>query len=184
MDLDKIREAVTMILEAVGDDPNREGLVETPNRVAKMYQEVFGGIGHDAREHLAKTFTLVNSEMVVEKDIPFYSMCEHHLLPFYGKVHLAYLPNGKVAGLSKLVRTVDLYSRRPQLQEQLTQQIAEALFELLDSRGSLVVIEAEHMCMNMRGIKRPGSKTITSYALGEFKDNKELKEEAYKLMGL
>lgn len=184
MDKEKIVEAVKMILEAVGEDPNREGLLETPNRVARMYEEIFYGIGKDAKEHLSKTFNVVNNEMVVEKDIPFYSMCEHHLLPFYGKVHLAYLPNGRVAGLSKLVRAVDLYSRRPQIQEQLTQQIANALHEELESRGSIVVIEAEHLCMNMRGIKRPGTKTVTCYETGEFKDNKELKEEALRFMGL
>lgn len=153
MDKEKIEKAVKMILEAVGEDPNREGLLETPQRIARMYEEIFYGIGRDASEHLSKTFTIENSDIVVEKDIPFYSMCEHHLLPFYGKVHLAYLPVNKVAGLSKLVRTVDLYSRKPQLQERLTEEIANALKDFLDCEGSLVVVEAEHLCMNMRGIK-------------------------------
>lgn len=184
MDKAKIKEAVTMILEAIGDDPNREGLLETPDRVARMYEEIFYGIGKEADEHLSKTFTIVNEEMVIEKDIPFYSMCEHHLLPFYGKVHLAYIPNGKVAGLSKLVRTVDLYSRRPQLQEQMTQQIADALYEYLESEGALVIVEGEHLCMNMRGIKRPGAKTVTSYSVGKLKEDAELRKEAMRLMGL
>lgn len=184
MDKEKIKEAVRMILEAVGDDPNREGLIETPDRVARMYEEIFDGMDKEADGHLSKTFTIDNEDMVVEKDIPFYSMCEHHLLPFYGKVHLAYMPNGKVAGLSKLVRTVDLYSRRPQLQEQMTQQIADALTKYLGSKGAFVVAEGEHLCMNMRGIKRPGAKTVTMHATGVFEDDKDLRDTALRLMGL
>lgn len=173
MDKEKIEKAVKMILEAVGEDPNREGLLETPQRIARMYEEIFYGIGRDASEHLSKTFTIENSDIVVEKDIPFYSMCEHHLLPFYGKVHLAYLPVNKVAGLSKLVRTVDLYSRKPQLQERLTEEIANALKDFLDCEGSLVVVEAEHLCMNMRGIKRPGAKTVTMHMTGKFLEDEK-----------
>ncbi|MDY2987339.1 MAG: GTP cyclohydrolase I FolE [Peptoniphilus sp.] len=184
MDKNKIEKAVTMILEAIGEDPTREGLVETPQRVARMYEEIFGGINQTAEKHLSKTFELVDKNMVVEKDIPFYSMCEHHLLPFWGKAHIAYIPNGRVAGLSKLARTVELYAKKPQLQERLTMEIADALMEFLSSEGALVVIEAEHMCMNMRGVKKPGTSTMTSVARGKFETDLNLKNEAYKLMGL
>lgn len=183
MDKEKIEKAVKMILEAVGEDPNREGLLETPQRIARMYEEIFYGIGRDASEHLSKTFTIENSDIVVEKDIPFYSMCEHHLLPFYGKVHLAYLPVNKVAGLSKLVRTVDLYSRKPQLQERLTEEIANALKDFLDCEGSLVVVEAEHLCMNMRGIKRPGAKTVTMHMTGKFLEDEKNQTRRIKTYG-
>lgn len=184
MDKNKIEKAVTMILEAIGEDPTREGLVETPQRVARMYEEIFGGINQTAEKHLSKTFELVDKNMVIEKDIPFYSMCEHHLLPFWGKAHIAYIPNGRVAGLSKLARTVELYAKKPQLQERLTMEIADALMEFLSSEGALVVIEAEHMCMNMRGVKKPGTSTMTSVARGKFETDLNLKNEAYKLMGL
>ncbi len=184
MDQERIQESFREILVAMGEDPDREGLLETPARVARSYAEIFAGLGKTAEEHLSKTFNVVNDDMVVEKNIPFYSMCEHHFLPFYGKIHLAYLPDGKVAGLSKLVRTCEVYARRPQLQEQLTQQIADALYEYLDCRGSLVIVEAEHLCMNMRGIKKPGASTVTSYATGEFLEDKELRDEAMRLMGL
>lgn len=184
MDKNKIEKAVTMILEAIGEDPTREGLVETPQRVARMYEEIFSGLNQTAEKHLSKTFELVENNMVIEKDIPFYSMCEHHLLPFWGKAHIAYIPNGRVAGLSKLARTVELYAKKPQLQERLTMEIADALMEFLSSEGSLVVVEAEHMCMNMRGVKKPGTSTMTSVARGKFETDLNLKNEAYRLMGL
>ncbi|MBL7574874.1 GTP cyclohydrolase I [Peptoniphilus asaccharolyticus DSM 20463] len=184
MDKNKIEKAVTMILEAIGEDPTREGLVETPQRVARMYEEIFSGLNQTAEKHLSKTFELVENNMVIEKDIPFYSMCEHHLLPFWGKAHIAYIPNGRVAGLSKLARTVELYAKKPQLQERLTMEIADALMEFLSSEGALVVVEAEHMCMNMRGVKKPGTSTMTSVARGKFETDLNLKNEAYRLMGL
>lgn len=184
MDTNKIQQAVSMIIEAIGEDPTREGLVETPQRVARMYEEIFSGLGQTAKEHLSKTFELVDGSMVIEKDISFYSMCEHHLLPFWGKVHIAYMPNGRVAGLSKLARTVDIYAKKPQLQERLNMEIADAIMQYLDAQGALVVVEAEHMCMNMRGVKRPGTVTSTSISRGVFKTDISLRDEAYRLMGL
>lgn len=184
MDKKKIEEAVKMIIEAVGEDPTREGLLETPQRIARMYEEIFSGLGQTAETHLSKTFELVDSSLVVEKDISFYSMCEHHFLPFWGKVHIAYIPNGRVAGLSKLARTVDVYAKKPQLQERLNLEIAEALMKYLGAKGALVVVEGEHMCMNMRGVKRPGTVTVTSVAKGVFETDLELKKEAFRLMGL
>lgn len=175
IDKEKIETAVRMLLEGIGEDINREGLRETPQRVARMYEEIYGGLESDAGEHLQKTFESTTSDMVVEKDITFYSMCEHHLLPFYGVVHIAYIPNGRVAGLSKLARTVEVYARRPQIQERMTGQIAQAIMEHLQAKGAMVVIEAEHMCMSMRGIKKPGSKTVTFSALGEFQEKEELR---------
>ena len=150
MDTKKIEAAVAQIIEAVGEDGSREGLQETPQRIAKMYQEIFAGLGETAEEHLAKSFEIIDNNMVVEKDIFFHSMCEHHFLPFYGKVHIAYVPNGRVAGLSKLARTVEVYAKKPQIQERLTVEIAEALMDYLGAQGALVWVEAEHMCMNMR----------------------------------
>lgn len=184
IDQKKIQEAIVMILEAVGEDPTREGLIETPERIGRMYAEIFAGIGRTAEVHLAKTFAVKSDDIVIERDIPFYSMCEHHLLPFYGKVHIAYIPNGRVAGLSKLVRTVDIYSRKPQLQESLTTEIGEAIMEYLHARGVMVIIEAEHLCMNMRGVKRPGTKTVTAMQGGIFVHNKELKDEVHKLLSI
>lgn len=184
IDKKKIEEAVNMILEAIGEDTSREGLLETPQRVARMYEEVFAGLGENAKTHLSKSFEIVDDNMVVEKDITFHSMCEHHLLPFWGKVHIAYIPNGRVAGLSKLARTVDVYSKKPQLQERLNLEVAEAIMEYLGAKGVLVVVEAEHMCMNMRGIKKPGTSTVTSVARGVLEEDKELKNEAYRMMGL
>ena len=183
MDEKKIQEGVRLILEGIGEDCTREGLLETPDRIARMYQEIFGGMGKDAKEHLSKTFHVKNNEMVVEKDIVFYSTCEHHLLPFYGKAHVAYIPDGKVVGLSKLARTVEVYAKRPQMQEQLTAQIADALMEHLKPQGAMVMIEAEHMCMNMRGVRKPGTATVTTAARGLLATDKDLKNEAYKLMG-
>ena len=174
VDKAKVEQAVRLVLEGIGEDVNREGLLETPARVARMYEEIFGGFDEDAATHLAKTFHAENNEMVLEKDITFYSMCEHHLMPFYGKAHVAYVPDGKVVGLSKLARTVEVFAKRPQIQEQLTAQIADALMKDLGAKGAMVVIEAEHMCMTMRGVKKPGSKTVTLATRGEFENNDRL----------
>ena len=173
MDQEKIRQAVRLYLEGIGEDPDREGLVDTPDRVARMCEEIFGGLGKTPEEHLQKQFSTGSSDMVVVKDITFYSTCEPHLLPFYGKVHIGYIPDGKVVGLSKLARTVEVYARRPQIQEQLTGQIADALMTYLAPKGAMVMIEAEHTCMTMRGIKKPGSKTVTIATRGNFVDNYE-----------
>lgn len=184
MDTKKIEQAVSMLLEAIGEDPRREGLLETPQRVARMYKEICGGLGKTAEEHLQKTFEMVDGGMVIEKNIPFYSMCEHHLLPFWGKAHIAYVPKDRVAGLSKLARTVDVYAKKPQLQERLTLEVAEAVMEYLGAQGVLVVVEAEHMCMNMRGVQRPGTVTTTSIAKGSLSSDLKLRDEAYRLMNL
>ena len=174
MDTKKIEEAVKMIIEAVGEDENREGLQETPTRIAKMYQEIFAGLGQTAEEHLSKSFEIIDNNMVVEKDIFFHSMCEHHFLPFYGKVHIGYVPDGKVVGLSKLARTVEVFARRPQIQEQMTEQIANAIMTYLQPKGVMVYVEAEHMCMTMRGVKKPGSKTTTYVAKGVMEHDQSL----------
>ena len=176
-DKKKIEQAITLLLEGIGEDVTREGLVDTPNRVARMYEELLSGMNQDPGEHLARTFSCDNSDVVIEKDITFYSTCEHHLMPFYGKAHIAYIPNGKVVGISKLARTVEVYARRLQIQEQMTNQIADALMEYLDAKGVLVLVEAEHMCMSARGIKKPGSKTVTTVTRGEFKENMELQKQ-------
>lgn len=181
MDKEKIKEGVKLILEGVGEDCTREGLIETPDRIARMYEELFAGLNANATQHLAKTFQVDNNEMVIEKDITFYSMCEHHLLPFYGKAHVAYVPDGKVVGISKLARTVEVFARRPQIQERMTGQIADALMECLNPKGAIVLIEAEHMCMTMRGIKKPGSKTVTYAARGVFEENKQLCDRFFQL---
>lgn len=172
----KIEQAVRLLLEGIGEDITREGLIDTPDRIARMCEEIYGGLGHEADQHLLKQFPVENNEIVLEKDITFYSMCEHHLMPFYGKAHLAYIPNGKVTGLSKLARIVEVYSRRPQIQERLTVQIADALERTLDPKGIMVMLEAEHTCMTMRGIKKPGSKTITTVTRGAFTEDKELQK--------
>ena len=156
--------------------------METPARVARMYGEILGGFDENAAVHLAKTFHAENNEMVLEKDITFYSMCEHHLMPFYGKAHVAYVPAGKVVGLSKLARTVEVFAKRPQIQEQLTAQIADALMQDLGAKGAMVLIEAEHMCMTMRGVKKPGSKTVTYVARGEFEYNNQLMKNFFELV--
>lgn len=182
MDREKIEQGVRLILEGIGENPEREGLLETPDRIARMYEEIFSGLGCDAREPLAKTFTAQNNEMVIEKDIVFYSTCEHHFMPFYGKAHVAYIPNGKVVGLSKLARTVEVYAKRPQLQEQLTAQIADALMEFLQPQGAMVMIEAEHTCMTMRGVKKPGSKTVTFVCRGTFEENEKLQNQFFTLI--
>lgn len=168
MDSNKIKEGVKLILEGIGEDVNREGLVETPDRIARMCEEIFAGLGSDASEHYNKKFTAINNNMVIEKDIHFYSVCEHHLLPFYGCAHIAYIPDGSVAGLSKLARTVETFARRPQIQENMTAQIADAIVSNLNPKGVMVMIEAEHMCMTMRGVQKPGTKTVTTVTRGAF----------------
>ena len=174
MDYEKIKAGVQLLLEGIGEDVNREGLLETPDRIARMCREIYGGLYEDAAEHLKKQFSVERNDIVIEKDITFYSVCEHHLLPFYGKAHIGYLPNGRVVGLSKLARTVDVFARRPQIQEKMTAQIAQALEENLQPQGVIVMLEAEHTCMTMRGIKKPGSKTVTMVTTGVFQDNYEL----------
>jgi len=182
-DRQKIEAAVRMILTAIGEDPAREGLRETPERVARMYEEIFSGLLLDPEVYLEKTFSADHEEMVIVKDIPLYSMCEHHLLPFYGSAHVAYIPRkGNVTGLSKLARLVEGYARRPQLQERLTSQIADSIVHKLNALGALVVIEAEHMCMTFRGVKKPGSKTVTSAVRGIFQKNEATRAEAFSLI--
>ena len=171
-----------LFLEGIGEDVCREGLNETPERIARMCGELYGGMEEDAAVHLSKTFSVDSSEMVIEKDITFYSTCEHHILPFYGKVHIAYIPDGKVVGLSKLARTVEVFARRLQIQEQLTGQIADALMESMQPKGALVMIEAEHMCMTMRGIKKPGSRTVTLAKRGVFETDSALEERFFRMM--
>lgn len=182
-DTEKIEQAVTMILEAIGEDPEREGLRDTPKRVARMYQEIFAGLHEDPSRHLKVQFAEDHEEMIIVKDIPVYSMCEHHLIPFYGKAHVAYIPRtGKVTGLSKIARVVEGFAKRPQLQERLTSQIADSVMDVLEARGVLVVIEAEHMCMTMRGVKKAGSKTLTSAVRGIFKTNQVTRSEGFSLI--
>ena len=182
MDREKIIEGAKLILEGIGEDINREGLLETPDRIARMYEEIFAGLGKDAKDILSKTFEVDNDDLVLEKDIIFFSMCEHHIVPFYGKAHIAYIPNGRVAGLSKLARTVELYSKKPQLQERLTSEIADAIMENLNAKGVMVVIEGEHMCMTMRGVKKPGAKTMTTTYRGVFKEDYNLRKEVMTLI--
>ena len=174
MDKEKIEQAVRLFLEGIGEDPNREGLLGTPDRVARMCSEIYGGLGQDAGQYLHTTFEAKNNELILEKDIDLYSVCEHHLLPFYGKAHIAYIPDGRVAGLSKLARTIEVFAKLPQIQEQLTAQTADALMEHLKPKGVMVVIEAEHMCMTMRGVRKPGTKTLTYVCRGVFENNDEL----------
>lgn len=182
VDQDKAREAVRMLLEAIGEDPAREGLVETPDRVARMYAELCGGMDQRASEHLSKTFSVSEDDLVIERDITFYSLCEHHMLPFYGKAAIGYIPNGRVAGLSKLARTVEVFARRLQLQEQLTAQVADALMAELDCKGAIVYMEAEHMCMTMRGVQKPGTKTATLARRGAFVENPELEARFFRML--
>lgn len=184
VDEEKIQKAVTMILEAIGENPEREGLCETPQRVARMYAELTSGYNDSAKTHLSKVFTAENAEVVLEKDITFHSLCEHHMLPFFGKVHIAYIPNGKVVGLSKLARVVETFARRLQIQEQMTNQIADAINDELSPKGIFVIIEAEHTCMTMRGIKKIGSKTVTVATRGEFKDNLQMQKNIQELIKL
>ncbi|QGQ46699.1 GTP cyclohydrolase I FolE [Metabacillus sediminilitoris] len=180
---EKIEQAVRLILEAIGEDPTREGLLDTPKRVAKMYGEVFSGLKEDPSEHFKTIFGEDHEELVLVKDIPFYSMCEHHLVPFYGKAHVAYIPKGgKVTGLSKLARAVEAVAKRPQLQERITSTIADSINDSLDPHGVMVVVEAEHMCMTMRGVKKPGSQTITSAVRGIFRKDNAARSEVLSLI--
>jgi len=173
VDKEKVKAAIRLYLEGIGEDPDREGLIETPDRVARMCGDMFGGSEEDPGDHLSRQFAAPKSELVIEKDIIFYSTCEHHLLPFFGKAHIMYIPDGKVAGLSKIPRTVEVYARRLQIQEQLTVQIADAIERSLTPKGVMVVIEAEHTCMTMRGVKKPGSRTVTMATRGLFVDDLE-----------
>ncbi|MCD5397630.1 GTP cyclohydrolase I FolE [candidate division NPL-UPA2 bacterium] len=183
MDKKKLEKAVKLILEAIGEDPQRAGLIKTPARVAAMYEDIFSGLGKNPEKVLQISVGEGHDEIVLVKDIPLYSICEHHLLPFSGKAHVAYIPQGKrVTGLSKLVRVIDTLSRRPQLQERLTTSIAETLMKGLRPRGVLVVIEAEHLCMSMRGVKKPGALTVTSAVRGVFKEDEKTRAEALTLI--
>ncbi|MBP5624357.1 MAG: GTP cyclohydrolase I FolE [Lachnospiraceae bacterium] len=181
-DDDLIKEGVKSLIEGMGENPEREGLVETPDRIARMYHEIFAGYEEDPGEILKKRFKVDNSEMVLERDIVFFSMCEHHMLPFFGHVHIAYIPNGEVVGLSKLARCVEVYARRLQLQERMTSQIADAINKYLSPKGVMVVVEAEHMCMTMRGVKKPGSTTTTIATRGEFAENKSLQWRFFDML--
>lgn len=181
MDQEKIMQGMKLILEGMGEDVNRPGLIETPQRIARMYEEIFAGMEQDASVPLSKTFPVENNEMVIEKDITFYSMCEHHFMPFYGKAHVAYIPDGKVVGLSKLARTVEIFAKRPQIQEQMTSQIVDAIMNELKPQGAMVMLEAEHMCMTMRGVKKPGSKTVTFAARGVFETDKTYQDRFFQL---
>lgn len=180
---EKIERAVALLLEGIGEDINREGLKETPERIARMYEEIFAGLNQSPEPYLSKTFSVEDSGMVLEKDIVFYSTCEHHLLPFYGKAHIAYLPNGRVVGLSKLARTVEVYARRPQIQEQMTIQIVEAVMEHLKPQGVMVMLEAEHTCMTMRGVEKPGSRTVTVASRGCFQTDPGWQELFFQMLG-
>ncbi len=182
VDIQAIEKAVKQILKAVGEDIGREGLRYTPRRVARMYAELFDGLFQDPAKHLAVHFSEQYDEMVVLRDIPFYSMCEHHLLPFMGKAHVAYLPKGKVVGISKLARVVEACARRPQVQERLTSQIADLLMDKLDARGAAVIIEANHTCMTIRGVQKTGSVMVTSAMRGLFKSNLATRTEAINLL--
>jgi GTP cyclohydrolase I len=183
MDLPKVENAVREILEAIGEDPDREGLQETPQRVARMYAEVFAGLHRDINKDIKVFHGEGNDEMILIGDIPFYSMCEHHLLPFHGKAHVVYIPrDGKIFGLSKVARIVDTLSRKPQLQERLTSEIADAIEKAVDARSVCVVLEAEHLCMTMRGIRKPGSKTVTSAMRGGCRSDLRTRNEALALI--
>jgi GTP cyclohydrolase I len=184
VDLDRIAKAVREILEAIGEDPERDGLVDTPGRVARMYAEICAGLHDDPAKHLTVTFESTHDEMVMVRDIPLHSICEHHLVPFIGKAHVAYIPgrDGRITGLSKIARMVDGYSRRPQVQESLTVQIADAMEQTLEPRGVMVVIEAEHLCMSMRGVKKPGASTVTSAVRGLFRTSDATRFEAMRLI--
>ena len=183
MDKRKIERAIRDILSAIGENPIREGLKDTPKRVARMYEEIFGGVKKDAGKELKVIYNEEHDEMILLKDIPFFSMCEHHLLPFIGKAHVAYVPeNNKIVGLSKIARVVDLVSKKPQLQERLTSEIADIIMRVLKPKGALVIIQAEHLCMTMRGVKKPGSKMITSAVRGLFRKNPATRTEALSLI--
>jgi len=184
VDREGIEQAAAAIIEAIGEDPAREGLIETPRRIAEMYSELFEGLDQDPREVLQATFEQEKyQEMVILKDIPFYSLCEHHFLPFHGVAHIGYIPDGAIVGISKLARAVEILARRPQLQERLTGQIAEAIMEAVKAQGVGVVVEAEHLCLTMRGIKKPGSIVITSANRGLFRRNMATRQEFLTLIG-
>ena len=184
VDLDRIEAAVAEILVALGEDPSRDGLQETPARVARMYAEVCSGLHEDPADYLIRTFDLEHAEMVMVRDIPVYSLCEHHLLPFFGVAHVAYIPQkgGMITGLSKLARLVDSFSRRLQIQERLTSQVAGAIQRTLEPQGTLVVVEAEHLCMSMRGVQKPGAVTVTSAVHGVFRDEVSTRLEAMRFI--
>jgi len=182
IDRAKIEKAVASIIEAIGEDPKREGLVGTPRRIAEMYAEVFGGIYEDPGEELRVGFEEGHQEMVILKDIPFYSMCEHHFLPFHGLAHVGYIPSGRVVGASKIGRVVEILARRPQLQERLTTQIANTIVSVLEPKGVAVIIQAEHLCMTMRGVKKPGSNIVTSAMRGLFQKNPLTRSEFLSLV--
>lgn len=182
MDKEKIQEGVKLILEGIGEDIHREGLLETPDRIARMYEELAAGYTDCAVDHLKKRFHVDNNDMVMEKDIPFYSFCEHHMLPFYGTAAVAYIPNGEVVGLSKIARTLEVFAKRFQLQERLTAQVADVFMKELNPLGVMVLIEAEHLCMTMRGIKKPGTKTVTIVTRGIFDQNEQLQEKFYRML--
>ena len=186
VDQERISRAVREILIAIGEDPDRDGLLATPDRVARMYAEVTSGLQEDPSEHLKTTFDADHDELILVRDIPLYSLCEHHLIPFLGKAHVGYIPNedGRITGLSKLARLVDGYSKRPQVQERPTSQVADALMEALAPRGVIVVVEAEHLCMSMRGVRKPGSSTVTSCVRGIFRNDFSARMEAMRIVGM
>lgn len=186
VDQERIARAVREILIAIGEDPDRDGLLATPDRVARMYAEVTSGLHEDPSSHLKTTFEADHDELILVRDIPLYSLCEHHLIPFLGKAHVGYIPNegGRITGLSKLARLVDGYSKRPQVQERLTSQVADAMMEALEPRGVIVVVEAEHLCMSMRGVRKPGSSTVTSCVRGIFRNDVSARMEAMRIVGM
>jgi GTP cyclohydrolase IA len=182
MDREKIKQGVRMILEGIGEDPDRSGLKETPDRVARMYEEICGGMNVDPVEMVKTLDSDSHDEIVLIRNIPFYSMCEHHLLPFIGVAHVAYLPAKDLMGISKLARIVDVHSRRLQIQERLTTDVAESIMQSIKPRGTLAIIEAEHLCMTMRGVKKPGARTVTSVVRGIFRENAATRSEAMSLI--
>ncbi|MEQ4715783.1 MULTISPECIES: GTP cyclohydrolase I FolE [unclassified Nonomuraea] len=184
VDLGRIEKAVREILYAIGEDPDRDGLLDTPARVARAMAEQYSGLGQKPEDVLTKVFDVDHDEMVLVRDIEVYSTCEHHLVPFHGVAHVGYIPNdrGQVTGLSKLARLVDVYARRPQVQERMTSQIADALMRVLEPRGVIVVVEAEHLCMTMRGVRKPGAKTVTSAVRGDFRTSDKTRSEAMALI--
>ena len=182
LDRERVKAAVTELLYAVGEDPAREGLLDTPRRIAEMYEEIFGGLAVDPADYLKVGFEVAHDEMVILRNIPFYSMCEHHFLPFHGEAHVGYVPDGRVVGISKLARVVEGFARRPQIQEQLTSQVAEAIMQTLKPDGVAVVVEAEHLCMTIRGVKKPGSRMVTSAMRGDFRVSSVTRAEFLSLV--
>lgn len=182
MDIEKIEKGVSLIIEGIGEDISRPGLKDTPSRVARMYSEIFSGLKTPDEDLLKPIEGENHDEMVLLKDIPFYSICEHHLLPFFGKAHIAYIPSGKIVGISELVKALELLAKRPQVQERLTSQLADLILQKLKPKGCMVIIDAEHLCMSMRGIKKPGSKTVTSAVRGIFRSKQSTREEMLELI--